>query len=74
MTRVGPVGRLGHYTATHFRVVLVGWLAVAVVLGFFAPRVETRALGRGLGGIRLAVGAGPAADRQGLPRSLELRR
>jgi len=38
---VGPIGRLGRYTATHFRVVLVAWLLVAVVLGFFAPRVET---------------------------------
>ena len=33
--RVGPVGRLGRYTATHFRLVLAGWLVVAVVLGFF---------------------------------------
>ena len=38
---VGPIGRLGRYTATHFRTVLVGWLIVAVGLGFFAPRVET---------------------------------
>ena len=38
---VGPIGRLGHYTATHFRVVLVGWAVIAVVLGFFAPKVET---------------------------------
>ena len=37
---VGPIGRLGRYTATHFRVVLVGWLLVAIVLGFFAPKVE----------------------------------
>ena len=26
---VGPIGRLGRYTATHFRTVLVGWLLVA---------------------------------------------
>ena len=44
---VGPIGRLGRYTATHFRVVLVGWLVVAVVLGFFAPRVETALSGAG---------------------------
>lgn len=44
---VGPIGRLGRYTATHFRVVLVGWLVVAIVLGFFAPRVETALSGAG---------------------------
>ena len=45
--RVGPIGRLGRYTATHFRVVLIAWLLVAVVLGFFAPRVETALSGAG---------------------------
>ncbi len=44
---VGPIGRLGRYTATHFRVVLVGWLLVALVLGFFAPKVETALSGAG---------------------------
>ncbi len=44
---VGPVGRLGRYTATHFRAVLIGWLVVAVALGFFAPRVETALSGAG---------------------------
>ncbi len=44
---VGPIGRLGRYTATHFRVVLVGWVVVAVVLGFFAPRVESALSGAG---------------------------
>ena len=47
MTRVGPIGRLGRYTATHFRVVLAAWLLVAVVLGFFAPRVENALSGAG---------------------------
>ena len=46
-THVGPIGRLGRYTATHFRTVLIGWLVVAVVLGFFAPRVETALSGAG---------------------------
>ena len=46
-THVGPIGRLGRYTATHFRTVLIAWLAVAVVLGFFAPRVETALSGAG---------------------------
>jgi RND superfamily putative drug exporter len=45
--RVGPIGRLGRYTATHFRTVLVGWLLVALVLGFFAPRVEKTLSGAG---------------------------
>ena len=44
---VGPIGRLGRYTATHFRAVLVGWLIIAVGLGFFAPRVETALSGAG---------------------------
>jgi putative drug exporter of the RND superfamily len=45
--KVGPIGRLGRFTATHFRVVLVGWLVVALGLGFFAPRVETALSGAG---------------------------
>jgi RND superfamily putative drug exporter len=44
---VGPIGRLGRYTATHFRVVLLGWLVVALGLGFLAPRVETALSGAG---------------------------
>jgi putative drug exporter of the RND superfamily len=44
---VGPIGRLGRYTATHFRVVLAAWLVVAVGLGFLAPRVETALSGAG---------------------------
>ncbi len=45
--KVGPIGRLGRYTATHFRTVLIGWALVAVVLGFFAPKVETALSGAG---------------------------
>ena len=44
---VGPIGRLGRYTATHFRVVVAGWLLVAIGLGFFAPKVETALSGAG---------------------------
>jgi RND superfamily putative drug exporter len=44
---VGPIGRLGRYMATHFRVALIGWLVVAVGLGFFAPKVETALSGAG---------------------------
>jgi RND superfamily putative drug exporter len=47
MSRLGPVGKLGHWTATHFRVVAVGWLLIAVVFGVFAPRVETALSGAG---------------------------
>ncbi|MGZ6641707.1 MAG: MMPL family transporter [Solirubrobacteraceae bacterium] len=47
MTRVGPIGRLGRYTAMHFRVVLIAWLLIAAVLGFLAPRVETALSGAG---------------------------
>jgi RND superfamily putative drug exporter len=47
MTRLGPIGRLGRWTASHVRVVLVGWLVVAVVLGVFAPRVEHALSGAG---------------------------
>jgi putative drug exporter of the RND superfamily len=47
MSVVGPIGRLGHYTATHVRVVLAAWVLVALALGFFAPRVETALSGAG---------------------------
>ena len=45
--QLGPIGRLGRYTATHVRVVAVAWLIIAVGLGFFAPRVETALSGAG---------------------------
>jgi len=45
--RVGPIGRLGRYAATHTRTVFVGWALIAVVLGAFAPRVETALSGAG---------------------------
>src|SRR3954447_23199926 len=44
---VGPIGRLGRYTATHFRVVLAAWGLVALALGFLAPRVENALSGAG---------------------------
>jgi len=47
LAAVGPIGRLGRYTATHVRAVMVGWALVAVTLGFFAPRVETALSGAG---------------------------
>ena len=47
MTDVGPIGRLGRYTATHFRVVVIGWAVIALGLGFLAPRVEKALSGAG---------------------------
>jgi RND superfamily putative drug exporter len=47
MNRVGPIGRLGRYTATHFRVVVIGWAIIALGLGFLAPRVEKALSGAG---------------------------
>src|SRR5262245_46222951 len=47
MMRVGPIGRLGRYTATHFRAVVAAWVLIAVVLGLFAPKVETALSGAG---------------------------
>jgi putative drug exporter of the RND superfamily len=47
MSTYGPIGRLGRYTATHFRTVAIAWALVAVVLGVLAPRVETALSGAG---------------------------
>jgi putative drug exporter of the RND superfamily len=44
---VGPIGRLGGWTAAHFRIVLAAWLAIALVLGLLAPRVEKALSGAG---------------------------
>jgi RND superfamily putative drug exporter len=44
---VGPLGRLGGWTADHIRAVSVAWLLVAVALAAFAPRVETALSGAG---------------------------
>jgi RND superfamily putative drug exporter len=43
----GPVGRLGRYAATHFRLVALAWAIVAVGLGVFAPTVEHALSGAG---------------------------
>jgi putative drug exporter of the RND superfamily len=44
---LGPIGRLGGWTAAHFRLVLSAWIVIAIGLGFFAPRVETALSGAG---------------------------
>ena len=47
VTGVGPIGRLGAWTADHFRSVLVAWIVVAVGLGALAPKVEHALSGAG---------------------------
>ncbi|HTR33856.1 MAG TPA: MMPL family transporter, partial [Gaiellaceae bacterium] len=44
---VGPIGRLGAFAADHVRLISLAWLAIAVGLGVFAPRVETALSGAG---------------------------
>ena len=44
---VGPLGRLGRWTADHVRTVAIAWAVVAVALGIFAPSVETALSGAG---------------------------
>ena len=44
---VGPLGRLGRWTADHLRTVAVAWVVVALALGAFAPKVETALSGAG---------------------------
>src|SRR5436190_4719135 len=45
--RLGAVGRLGRWTAGHFRIVAAAWVVIAVGLGVLAPRVETALSGGG---------------------------
>ena len=44
---VGPLGRLGGWTAGHVRAVAIAWSLLAVALGVFAPKVETALSGAG---------------------------
>ena len=44
---LGPLGRLGGWTAAHVRTIALAWALIAVVLGVFAPRVETALSGAG---------------------------
>lgn len=66
MTPVGPIGRLGRWTATHFKVVLAAWLVVALGLGFFAPRVERALSGAGWE----AAGSESVQAREAIDREL----
>jgi putative drug exporter of the RND superfamily len=45
--KVGPIGRLGRWTAAHFRIVAAAWVVVAVGLGVLAPRAEKALSGAG---------------------------
>jgi putative drug exporter of the RND superfamily len=45
--QVGPIGRLGRWTATHVRIVAAAWVVVAVGLGVLAPRAEQALSGAG---------------------------
>jgi len=65
MTQLGPIGRLGRYTATHIRVVAIAWLLVAVALGALAPRVEHALSGAGWE----ATGSESVAARQLVDRN-----
>ena len=56
--RSARLGRLGRWTADHVRAVAIAWAIVAVALGVFAPKVETRPLRGRLAGERLRVGPG----------------
>ena len=47
MNSPGAVGRLGRWTAGNFRIVLGAWIVIALVLGFFAPKVEHALSGAG---------------------------
>ena len=47
MPKIGPIGRLGRWSATHGKWVAVIWVVIALGLGFLAPRVETSLSGAG---------------------------
>ena len=43
----GPLGRLGFFTASHFRAVLLTWVVIALGLGVFAPAAQHALAGAG---------------------------
>jgi RND superfamily putative drug exporter len=43
----GPLGRLGFFTASHFRAVLLAWVVIALGLGVFAPKAQHALAGAG---------------------------
>jgi len=66
-TGAGPVGRIGRWTVAHFRLVLAGWLVIALGLGFFAPKVEHALSGAGWE----ATGSESVAARQAIDREFD---
>jgi len=63
--RVGPIGRLGRFAASHVRLVVVVWAVVAIGLGVFAPRAEHALSGAGWE----ASGSESVAARQAIDAS-----
>jgi RND superfamily putative drug exporter len=47
LRELGPLGRLGRWTAHHFRAVIIAWAVVALALGALAPRAEHALSGAG---------------------------
>ena len=47
MTAYGPLGRLGAWTAGHFKLVLLAWVTIAVGFGAFSPKAEHALSGAG---------------------------
>lgn len=47
MSQFGPIGKLGLWSARHFKGVLLGWLLTLALLGAFAPGVENALSGAG---------------------------
>ena len=45
--KLGPLGRLGLWTANHTRTVFAAWAVIVIGLGVFAPKVETALSGAG---------------------------
>jgi RND superfamily putative drug exporter len=45
--RYGLLGRLGYFTANHFRAVLLTWVVIALGLGVFAPKAQHALAGAG---------------------------
>ena len=47
MSALGPIGRLGRWSATRARTVFIAWAIIAISLGILAPRVEHALSGAG---------------------------
>src|SRR3954469_14797125 len=66
-SHLGAVGRLGRWTAGHFRIVATAWVVFAVGLGVFAPRAEKALSGAGWE----ATGSESVQSRQLIDRSFD---